>query len=98
MGTDRVLCLEQFLCRALLISLECLSRALFNDFLWSDECGCSFLFFLFFFGGRESSSQLKSLFIKFFEKKKQKDRPFFSSDETKRHLLDELRFINARNK
>ena len=57
-----------------------------------------FFVFLFFFGGRESSSQLKSLFIKFFEKKT-KRQTFFSSDETKRHyLLDELKRINAHNK
>ena len=93
------MCFEQFLCRTLLISLESLSRALFNDFLWSDECGCSFLFFLFFFGGRESSSQLKSLFIKFFGEQKQKDRPLSHQTRQKDiHLLDELKRINAHNK
>ena len=76
------------------------SCAFFTDFLWSDECGCSFFcFFCFFFGGRESSSQLKSLFIKFFGEQNKKTDLFSHQTRQKDiHLLDELKRINARNK
>ena len=58
-----------------------------------------FCFFCFFFGGRESSSQLKSLFIKFFGEQNKKTDLFSHQTRQKDiHLLDELKRINARNK
>jgi len=58
-----------------------------------------FVFFVFFWREGESSSQLKSLFIKFFgEKNKKTDLFSHQTRQNDIHLLDELRFINARNK
>jgi hypothetical protein len=59
-----------------------------------------FVFFVFFWREREkSSSQLKSLFIQFFGEKNKKTDLFSHQTRQKDiHLLDELRFINARNK